>query len=95
MALGKLWVTQCGCIWLCTNFSMGITIENFWKIFHYGVNIEHYDRCIGIKESLEQLDLDFFNNIFPTDIGNPSNNIPILDEANGVDIVSNHLCIEF
>ena len=33
IALEKFWVTQCGWLWLCTTVSMGIVINNCWKLF--------------------------------------------------------------
>ena len=38
LALEKLWVTQCGCVWLCTTFDIGINVTNLWEPFHHGVN---------------------------------------------------------
>ena len=49
LALVKYWVTQCGCIRLCTTFSMGITIKNFWRLFCYGVKQYHYVKLICIR----------------------------------------------
>ena len=60
---------------------MGMTITNWWKLFRYGVNRDHYDNFIGIREFLEQLALDCFKNPFSTDTGTPANNIPPLDEV--------------
>ena len=31
--LDKLWVTQCGCLRLCTTVTMGMTITNIWRLF--------------------------------------------------------------
>ena len=78
MALEKFWVTQCGWLRLCTTVYMGMNITNFWKIFRYGVKIDHYEKLIGIREFLERLALDFSNNHFSTDTGTPEKNIPPL-----------------
>ena len=58
---------------------MGITITNCWKMFHYGVKKDHYDKFIGIREFLERIAADFFNDPFTTDTGTPEKNIPSLD----------------
>ena len=42
LELEQYWVTQCGWIRLHTAVAMGMTIANFRKLFHYGVNREHY-----------------------------------------------------
>ena len=52
MALEKWWVTQCGRIQLCTTVSMGMTINNCWKLFCYGFKRYHYEKLISIKELL-------------------------------------------
>ena len=44
LVLDKWWVTQYVWLWLCTTVAMGITITNFWKLFHYGVKRDHYDK---------------------------------------------------
>ena len=56
--LEKLWVTQCGWLRLCTPFSIRMTITNCWKLFSYRVRKDHYEKLIGIRESLERLGLD-------------------------------------
>ena len=33
--------------------AMGMIITNFWKIFHYRVNIGYYEKLIGIRKLLE------------------------------------------
>ena len=58
LALEKFWVTQCGLLRLFRTVAMGITITNVWKIFSYGVTRDHYEKLIGIRESLERLGLD-------------------------------------
>ena len=55
LALKKWWVTQCGWLRLYTTVAMGTTITNFWKLFHYGVKIDHYEKMIGIREFSERL----------------------------------------
>ena len=40
LALDKFWVTQCGCMRLCTTVDMVITITNCWKLFRYEVKID-------------------------------------------------------
>ena len=79
LALEKFWVTQCGCLQLCTTFAMGMTITNCWKLFRYGVKRDHYDNLISIREFPELISVDFLNNTFRTDSGTPANNIPSLD----------------
>ena len=54
---------------------MGMTIDNFWKIFSYGVMRYHYVKSIGIRYLSEQLALDFFNNHFFNDTGTLAKNI--------------------
>ena len=49
LTLGKLWVTQCGWIHLCTIVDMELTINSFWKLFSYGVKRDHYKNLIGIR----------------------------------------------
>ena len=74
---------------------MGITITNYWEMFCYGVQRDHYKKLIGIRELLEWLALDCFNNNVSTDTGNLANNIPPLDEVNEADIVSTCHTIHF
>ena len=76
-ALKKFWVTQCGWLWLCTAFYMEMTITTLWKIFCYGVNRDHYEKLISMREFSEKLALDSFNNPFSTDNETPANNIPL------------------
>ena len=47
--LEKYWVAQCGWLCLCIKVDMGMTIKNFWKLFFYWVNREHYIKFIVIK----------------------------------------------
>ena len=53
LALEKFWVTNCGWIQLRKIFAMGMNITNIWKLFHYGVKRDHYEKLIGIRELLE------------------------------------------
>ena len=70
------WVTQCGWLRLCTTVDMGITITNFWKLFHYGVKRDQYEKLIGIRELSERLAQDCFNNKLSPNKGTPEKNIP-------------------
>ena len=67
---------------------MGMTINNCWKLFCYGVKRDHYDNFIGIRELLEQIAADCFNNPFTTDTGTPAKNIPSLDDIDNEGNVS-------
>ena len=66
---------------------MGLNITNLWKLFCYGVKRYHYEKLVGIREFLEKLALDCFNNTFSTDIRNPTKNIPLLDDIDGGETV--------
>ena len=88
LELEKYLVTQYGWLWLSTTVDMGMTINNFWKLFRYGVNRYHYDKLIGIREFSDQLSQYCFNNNVSTDIGTPAKNIPPLDEVDDGDTVS-------
>ena len=74
---------------------MGITIINCWKLFRYGVKRYHYDKLVGIRELLERISQDFFNNKLSSDIGTPANNIPPLDEVDDGDTLSNCRALQF
>ena len=50
LSLEKFWVAQCVWIRLCTTVDMGMTITNFWKLFHYGVKRDCCEKSIGIIE---------------------------------------------
>ena len=50
LAMEKYWVTQCGWICLCMAVAMVTNINNFWKPFSYGVNIDHYEKLIDTRE---------------------------------------------
>ena len=80
IALEKFWVTRCGWLWLCTSVAMGITINNFWKLFRFGFKRNHYDNFIGIRKFSERIAVDCLGNNFTTDTGTPENNIPSLDD---------------
>ena len=95
LVLEKLYVTQCGWLGLWTTVSMGMTINGFWKLFHYGFNRYHYEKSIGIRELSEQLAQYFFNNPFSHDSGNPANNIIPLDEFDDGDTVSTCRALHF
>ena len=88
LALEKWWVTQCGCLRLCTTVAKGTTITNCWKLFRYGVKRYHYDKLIGIINFSERLAQDCFNNNFSSDRETPEKNIPPLDEVDDKDTVS-------
>ena len=88
LAPEKFWVTQCICIRLCTTVSMGMAITIWWKLFFCGVKRCHYEKLIDIREVLELLDIDCFNNTFSNDTGAPENNIPPLDEFDYRETVS-------
>ena len=92
LALEKFWVTQCGWIWLCMTVATGMTIINYWKLFHYGVKRYHYDKLIGIRELLELLALDCSKNPFSTDTETLTNNISLLDEVDYVETF--YTCID-
>ena len=64
LALDKWWITQCGWLRLYTTVAMGITITNCWKLFRYGVKRDHCDKLMGIREFLERIAQDCFNNNF-------------------------------
>ena len=80
LALEKFWVTKCGWLWLCITVAMGMRITNGWKLFCYGVKRDYNDNFIGIREFLEQISADCFNNNFTTYTGKPEKNIPYLDD---------------
>ena len=80
---------------LCTTFAMGMAITNLWKLFHYGVNRYKYKYIIGIRELLERLALDCFNNSFSTDTPPPEKNTPPLDEVDEGETVSTFREIKF
>ena len=58
LALEKYWFTQCGWIRLCKTVAMGMTINNFWKIFRYGVKRDHYDKLFGTREFSGKIAID-------------------------------------
>ena len=87
-ALEKFWVMQYGWLRLCTTVAMGITITNCWKLFRYGVKRNHYNKFMGIRELLERITSDCFNNYFTTDTGTLADNIPSLDDIDNEGTVS-------
>ena len=72
-----------------------MNITNFWKLFRYGVKRDHYDKLIGIREFLERLAQDCFNNKFSSDTGTPEKNIPPLYEVDDGDTVSTCRALQF
>ena len=80
---------------LCTTVAMGTTINNVWKLFCYGVKRDHNEKLIDIREFLERLAQDCFNNNFSPDRGTPEKNIPHLDEVNDGDTVSTFRALKF
>ena len=69
---------------------MKITITNLCKLFLYGVQRDHYENIIGIRDFLELIALDCFNNSFSTYTETPAKNIPLLDVVDEVETVSNY-----
>ena len=69
---------------------MGMTINNCWELFRYGVKRGHYDNFICIREILERIAIDCFNNNFTIDTVTPEENIPSLDEIDNK--VTVHTC---
>ena len=88
LSLEKFWVSQVDWTQLFTTVAMETTINNSWKLFCYRVKIYNYEKKIGIKELLERLALDCFNNNFSTDTGTPKKNTPYLDVVDDGEIVS-------
>ena len=74
---------------------MGMTITNFWKLFDYGVTIYHYKKFMGIRELLERLVLDCFNNPFTTDTRNLAKSMPLIDEVYAGEKVSTLHALHF
>ena len=75
--------------------AMGMNITNFWKLSRYGIKRDHYDKLIGIREFLERLAQDCFNNKLSSDIETSAKNIPPLDEVDAGDIVSTCRALQF
>ena len=88
LVLDKFWVTHGGCLWLCTIVAMEIAITNLWKLFHYGIKRDDYEKLIGIREFSERLSLDCFKNIFQIILGPQKKNMPPLDKVNERETVS-------
>ena len=95
LELEKWRVTQCGWLRLFTTVAMGMTSTNCCKLFRYGVKRDHYEKNIGIREFLEQLAQDCFNNTFSLDRGTPEKNILPLDEVNDGDKFSTYHELQF
>ena len=74
---------------------MGMTVTNFWKLFRYGVKRDHYEKLIVIRELLERLAQDCFNDAFSPDRGTPEKNIPPLNEVDDGDTVSTCLALHY
>ena len=74
---------------------MGMTINNFWKLFYYGVKSNQYNKWIVIREFSERLALDCFNNNFSNDTGTAERNIPTLNEVDEGKTVSNLCALNF
>ena len=55
----------------------------------YGVQSDHYENIIGIRDFLELIALDFFNNRLSTYTGTLAKNIPLRDEVDEIETVSN------
>ena len=77
-----------GWLWLCITVDIGMKISNCWKLFCYGVNNNHYNKLIDIREFLEQLLIDYFNNPFTKDTIKPVKNIPLLYDIDDKGTVS-------
>ena len=75
--------------------AMGMTITNLWKLFCYGVQRDHYEKLIIIREFLEQLTMYCFNNPFSTDTGNPEKKTYPLDEVDERETVSTYCALHF
>ena len=76
-----IWVNHFGWLQLCVAGSIGTNMTYCWKLFHYGVKIEHYEKLIGIRELSEQLAQDWFNDPFSLETGIPEKNTLPLDEV--------------
>ena len=64
LALENYWVTQCGWIWSCNIFDNGMNLTSLLKLFHYGVKREYHEKYVGMRELLEKIALDCFNDTF-------------------------------
>ena len=95
IALEKFWVTQYGWLRLCTTVAMRMTITNCWKLLLYGVKRDYYNKFIGIREFLEQIPVDCFNDNFTTDTGVPEKNIPSLDYIDNKVIVYTYQSLNY
>ena len=66
---------------------MGTKITNCYKLFCYVVQRDQYNKFISTKELSEQISANCFNNLFTTDTGKPSKNMPYLDGIDNEDTV--------
>ena len=95
LALEKFWVVQCGWIILFLTFYMLMNITNRWKLFSYGVliyitiKIYWYQRVLGTTRSW-LIKHPFFNWYWES-----GNNIPLLDDVDGGEIVSTWRSLQF
>ena len=78
---------------LFTAVYMGMIITNLWKLFFWGVKRDHYEKLIGIREFLERLALDFFNNNFTANTGAQAKNITLLEEVDDRETVCTYCSI--
>ena len=76
-------------------FDTGMNITNFWKLFHYEVKRYNNEELIGIRDLLELLSQDCFNNPLKPETGNPENNIPPFDEFDYGETVSTFRALNF
>ena len=53
LSLEKWCVTQFGLLRLFTTVAMVMNMTNFWKLFSYGVQRDHYHKLIDIREFSE------------------------------------------
>ena len=81
-------MTQCGWIRLFNTVDIGTKITNSWKLFCYGINREHYENFICIRELLERLAMYCFSNTFTTDTRTPVKNTTYLDDIDNESTVS-------
>ena len=74
---------------------MGITINVSWEVFHYRFKRYTHEKFIDIRELLESLALDCFNNYFTTEIVNLEIYIPLIDKVNNGYIFSTCCALHF
>ena len=95
LALEKFWVTHCGWLRLFMTVALGITITNCWKLFCNEVQGYHNKKLVGIREFMELIAQDCFNDTFSTNNETPEKKIPPLDEVNDGMIVSTCRALNF